>query len=264
MFTQGLRLLSDALGWSYFVLWSISFYPQAILNYKRKRVDGLSIDFVVLNFVSFGCYSFYSFNFLFNERVRDEYRQRHEGKDNSVAPNDLAFALHTWIYPRAVGQELSAWHHLVLSFWFITFVAEAFAVVSDIVPTIDFLYHLSYFKLYASLAKYVFQAYLNYSRQSTKGWSIVNVLLDFSGAVLSLFQALLIAQIDDNWSSITGNPAKLGLSMLSLAFPTFFMAQHFVIYRERNLEARTEPRSYKDSPKLEEGKCYEDTPLLDG
>lgn len=52
--------------------------------------------------------------------------------------------------------------------------------------------------------------------------------------------------------------------MLSLAFPTFFMAQHFVIYRERNLEARTAAKSYKDGPELEEGKCYEDTPLLDG
>lgn len=40
MLTNGLRILSDALGWSYFVLWSVSFYPQAILNYKRKSVEG--------------------------------------------------------------------------------------------------------------------------------------------------------------------------------------------------------------------------------
>lgn len=30
------------------------------------------------------------------------------------------------------------------------------------------------------------KAYLNYTRKSTVGWSIENVLLDFSGAILSL------------------------------------------------------------------------------
>ncbi|KAG8980546.1 hypothetical protein FRB90_007649 [Tulasnella sp. 427] len=265
MLTDGVRLLSDVLGWSYFVLWSISFYPQALLNYRRKRVDGYSIDFATLNAVSFGCYTFYTFNFLFNDRVREEYRERHGGKDNSVAPNDLAFTVHafilccitlsqTWVYPRAVGQELSAWHRFVISAFFTVVVVEALSVISDILPTIDFLYHLSYFKLYGSTAKYASQAYLNYTRKSTKGWSIVNVLLDFSGAILSLFQALLIAQLDDNWSSVTGNPAKLGLSILSIAFPLFFMAQHFVLYRDgsaANLESRRQAKSYEDTALLD-------------
>lgn len=44
-----LRLLSMVLGWSYFVAWTISFYPQVILNYRRQYVGGLSIDFAVLN-----------------------------------------------------------------------------------------------------------------------------------------------------------------------------------------------------------------------
>lgn len=112
---NGLQLLSDTLGWSYFLIWSVSFYPQALLNYRRKRVDGaflavarhaldtdpsrtiltgFSIDFATLNSIAFGCYAFYSFNFLFNERVREEYRLRHDGKDNSVALNDLAFTVH--------------------------------------------------------------------------------------------------------------------------------------------------------------------------
>lgn len=261
MLTNGLRILSDTLGWSYFVIWSISFYPQAILNYKRKSVEGYSIDFATLNAISFGCYTFYTSNFLFNDRVREEYRQRHHGKDNSVAPNDLAFCIHafvlccitlsqTWLYPRAPGQELSAWHRFVVSAFFTIIIIEGLSVISDIIPTIDFLYHLSYFKLYGSTAKYASQAYLNYKRRSTKGWSIINVLLDFSGAILSLFQALLIAQIDNNWSSITGNPAKLGLSILSIAFPSFFMLQHFVLYNEHSDIETGPPVKYDETSKL--------------
>jgi hypothetical protein len=37
----------------YFCAWSISFYPQAILNYRRKSVVGLSLDFQLLNLLGF-------------------------------------------------------------------------------------------------------------------------------------------------------------------------------------------------------------------
>lgn len=36
-----------------------------------------------------------------------------------------------------------------------------------------------------------FQAYMNYRRQSTVGWSIGNVLLDFSGGTLSILQMII-------------------------------------------------------------------------
>ena len=39
---------SSALGWLYFVSWSVSFYPQAVLNYRRKSVVGMSFDFQTL------------------------------------------------------------------------------------------------------------------------------------------------------------------------------------------------------------------------
>lgn len=30
-------ILVEITGWIYFVAWSISFYPQVFLNYRRKR-----------------------------------------------------------------------------------------------------------------------------------------------------------------------------------------------------------------------------------
>ena len=41
---------SSALGWLYFVSWSVSFYPQAVLNYRRKSTRGWVVDNVLLDF----------------------------------------------------------------------------------------------------------------------------------------------------------------------------------------------------------------------
>lgn len=32
-----LQVVSDIIGWIYFLVWSASFYGQLLLNYKRKR-----------------------------------------------------------------------------------------------------------------------------------------------------------------------------------------------------------------------------------
>ena len=46
-----LLLTSSCLGWAYFSCWSLSFYPQTVLNIERRSVVGLSFDFALLNFV---------------------------------------------------------------------------------------------------------------------------------------------------------------------------------------------------------------------
>jgi len=247
-----LHVLSTIIGWAYFFCWSLSFYPQAILNYRRKRVDGLSIDFVTLNALAFACYSVYSVSFLWNERIREEYRQRHDGKDNSVMPNDVAFAVHafalssitlaqTWWYPRAEKQRVSTYHRIIIAAFFVLATLDGGLVVFGSEPGIDFLYHLSYFKLYVSTAKYVPQALMNWRRKSTVGYSIEGAIYDLSGGILSLIQSLLIAHMDDDWSSVIGNPVKFGLSLLSMCFPTIYIIQHFVLYPGRKPEVDAVP-----------------------
>ncbi len=34
---HAVNVASDIIGWMYFAAWSISFYPQAIINYNKKR-----------------------------------------------------------------------------------------------------------------------------------------------------------------------------------------------------------------------------------
>ena len=46
--------VSDVVGWTYFAAWSLSFWPQLVMNWERRSVVGLSFDFVLLNFFGFG------------------------------------------------------------------------------------------------------------------------------------------------------------------------------------------------------------------
>jgi len=237
-----LEVLSTVIGWTYFFLWSFSFYGQVLLNYRRKRVDGLSMDFAWLNVYGHGSYAVFNCAMFFSEDVRRQYREKNGGHDSSVRGNDVAFAVHavtlatftllqTFWYPRAPGQLLSNFNRVLLVAFTVFCLVDLTLVVSAAEQVLPFLYHLSYFKLYVSIAKYVPQAWLNYQRQSTVGWSITNILLDFSGGVLSLAQLFLDSWLAHDWSSVTGNPVKFGLSLLSILFDVLFMVQHYVLYR---------------------------------
>lgn len=74
------------------------------------------------------------------------------------------------------------------------------------------------------------QVYLNIKRRSTEGWSIVNVLLDWLGGVLSVAQIVMQCAVLDDWRQIAGNPVKFGLGFVSLSFDIVFMVQHYVLY----------------------------------
>lgn len=50
---------------------------------------------------------------------------------------------------------------------------------------------MGYFKLLISFLKYLPQFYWNYKRKSTKGWSIMNIMLDFTGGLFSFLQLAL-------------------------------------------------------------------------
>ena len=87
------RAISTALGWSYFVVWSLSFWPQALLNWRRKSVVGMSFDFQLVNILGYAAYSAYCVCLRFDPRTRRAYA-RAFGDENLVATPDVCFALH--------------------------------------------------------------------------------------------------------------------------------------------------------------------------
>jgi uncharacterized protein with PQ loop repeat len=91
--------VSRLLGWCYFTCWSVSFYPQILLNTRRRSVTGLSLDFCTINVLGFLCYTVSSILFLFSPIVRNEYARRHpDAPEPTVRWNDLAFAVSTLPY----------------------------------------------------------------------------------------------------------------------------------------------------------------------
>ncbi|KAL6960484.1 hypothetical protein U1Q18_038247 [Sarracenia purpurea var. burkii] len=90
-----LEVLSNVFGWTAFCAWSVSFYPQIILNFRRKSVVGLNFDFVVLNLTKHSSYLIYNASLFFSSIVQRQYRQKY-GFDQliPVAANDVAFSAH--------------------------------------------------------------------------------------------------------------------------------------------------------------------------
>ena len=62
-------VISKIFGWTSFVAWSLSFYPQIWMNYKSKSVAGFSVEFAMLNPVGFYMYTIYNLQGLINKNI---------------------------------------------------------------------------------------------------------------------------------------------------------------------------------------------------
>ena len=92
------------------------------------------------------------------------------------------------------------------------------------------------------ICKYIPQMWVNYKRKSTVGWSIYPMLMDFAGGWLSLAQLVIDSSLQHDWTGITANPVKFGLSNVTIVFDIIFMLQHYVLYRgsDKHLEEEEE------------------------
>ena len=93
------------------------------------------------------------------------------------------------------------------------------------------VYAVGYVKLFVTVVKYIPQAWANYKRKSTVGWSIEQILMDVLGGLLSIAQLVIDSSLQKDWSGLTGNPVKLGLGNVSIVFDVIFMTQHYILYR---------------------------------
>ncbi|XP_041976078.1 cystinosin homolog isoform X3 [Aricia agestis] len=247
MHSQAIYVISVIMGWIYFVAWSVSFYPQIYINFRRKSVVGLNFDFLALNIMGFTMYSLFNCGLYFSKAIQDEYFFRHPRSLNPVQLNDVFFSIHAafatlitifqcFIYERENQRVSTAGRTLLGGFCLVVVVTASLAGAAR-VAWLDFLYYCSYIKLCITLIKYLPQAYMNYKRKSTIGWSIGNIFLDFVGGTLSILQMLLNAYNYNDWVSLQGDLTKVGLGLFSLIFDIFFMLQHYVFYRHSRYDA---------------------------
>ena len=199
------RVISAAVGYIYFLAWSVSFYPQVLANCRRGTTVGLSVDFCLLNVLGFACYTAYTVSLYSSPSIRNEYRDRQHPTNTTnttdaeadveipVESNDVAFCIHAlvlscitlaqiiWYKNRNEnGNSLSTLFLLnvrpmtarllvVLMIWIVV-VGPALVLVPNHITSwhwLDYLYSLSAIKVLISLVKYMPQVVLNMERQST-------------------------------------------------------------------------------------------------
>eukprot|EP00922_Rhytidocystis_sp_ex-Travisia-forbesii_P021611 GHVS01031650.1.p1 GENE.GHVS01031650.1~~GHVS01031650.1.p1 ORF type:complete len:1307 (+),score=241.80 GHVS01031650.1:329-4249(+) len=81
------RWVSWIFGLVYVTAWAVSFYPQLVMNCKRKSVTGMSFDLIVYNIVGYSAYSIYT--------CVQVYVQSKTKSAHAVEVHDVFFALHS-------------------------------------------------------------------------------------------------------------------------------------------------------------------------
>ncbi|XP_069617187.1 cystinosin [Ranitomeya imitator] len=240
--SQAVEVIEQIIGWIYFLAWSVSFYPQVFTNFRRKSVVGLSFDFVALNLTGFIAYSVFNVCLFWIPFVREQFLQIYPNGVIPVDANDVFFSLHAvlltlvtiiqcCIYDRGAQKVSKVAVIVLIVAWLFAF-SMLFVAVAGKVTWLQFLFCFSYIKLAITLMKYFPQAYMNFRRKSTEGWSIGNVLLDFTGGSFSIIQMFLQSYNNDEWKLIFGDPTKFGLGLFSIIFDIVFITQHYCLYRK--------------------------------
>lgn len=201
--------------------------------------------------------------FYYSPVVRAQYAARHSGLEPTAQFNDITFALHGAVLSIVLTSQYlcsSAWGFapspgnrpsrfilgvsagcvtgIVLTYLFVA-AAPGDDPASDWVE-LDIVYALGYVKLIVTLIKYTPQVLFNYRNKSTEGWSIVGILLDLSGGILSVGQQGIDSYLQRDWSGITGNPVKFALGNVSMVYDGIFITQHYVLYRGASLRKAAE------------------------
>ncbi|KRX80829.1 Cystinosin -like protein, partial [Trichinella sp. T6] len=261
---EQLNVLLDVLGWIYFTAWTISFWPQIFLNFRRKSVIGLNFDFLALNITGFLFYASYNCSLYFSPLVQTEYLEQYPNSVNPVLIQDVAFALHAFFATvLTIGHETipARWSKIeqaLLDFagrilGFSVDNSAAGRCASD---------HLAVVRLRSVLRQTghlnieIHSTVLNYRRKNTEGFSIGSIFLDFTGGVGSMFQMIVFAYNTDDWSQLFGDFTKFGLGLFSICFDIVFFVQRYALYRnyhEMDISEESEDSQplLRSSPSLE-------------
>ncbi|KAK4875900.1 hypothetical protein RN001_012322 [Aquatica leii] len=239
--SKALDVISKIVGWTFIISWGASFYPQIYKNYKRQCVIGLHFDYWALDIVGYIAFGAFIHSLYFAPSIQKLYFNRYPRGLIPVKTNDVVYNLHGTfaiivtiiqciIYEKG-EQTISKTARIILGFITVFFIISFILLGVHVLPLLDFLYYCSYIKLVITVLKYIPQAYMNYKRKSTDGWSIGVVFLDLNGGIFSILQMVLDSHNYNDWRSIFGNPTKFILGIITILFHCLFMIQHYVLYR---------------------------------
>lgn len=226
-------------------MWAISFWPQAVTNYKNQCTTGLKSDKLAYDLIGFECLVIYESSMYFSAYTRELYAEDHNGNYPEVQINDVWFANHSMLLTFIViGQMMyyDGWKQwpttVAVTICSILIFTQIFglgvlAVYGPDIKAISFLtwlYLLSSIKVLITFLKFLPQVLFNYERKSTRGWSMPGTIMDLMGSVLSISQLVLDCYFVGDWKGVEGNFIKLGLGVISGTYDVIFIVQHYILY----------------------------------
>ncbi|KAK4272153.1 hypothetical protein QN277_020744 [Acacia crassicarpa] len=238
--SAALQVTYQLLGWSAFVCWAVAIYPQVILNLRRKSVVGLSFDFLLLNLTKQSSYLIYNASMYFSSAVQKQYFDKYGYEEMiPVAANDVGFSTHSVLLNAIIlfqvvifdrgSQKVSKLATGIVSVAWLT-AAMCFFIA---LPTHSWLWLVSTFntiQVCMTVIKYIPQAFMNFNKKSTDGFSIGYILLDFSGGIANCGQMVVQSLDQGSWNNFSGNIGKAMLSLLTISFDIVFICQHYLLY----------------------------------
>jgi len=234
--------VSNWCGWGYVFAWSISFYGQLSLNYRRGSISGLRWEFVLANPLAFLCYWAYVELGVSREAALPAAERSFFLTDEVFAGHAFAISLLTLVqcwWLRATSDQTVSRLYVSLMAVLLALVlgtgAVSFATDAPLWSPSGWSVGTALYttKVSLTLTKYIPQALVNWRRRSTEGWSMTNVGLDFTGGTLSFLQNFVLVAGGADWQAVFGNPGKVMLSVISVLFDLLFFAQYFAYGRGR-------------------------------
>ncbi|KEH25390.1 cystinosin homolog [Medicago truncatula] len=245
-----LQIIYQIFGWLAFLSWSLAGYPQLISNFRRKSVVGLSLDYTILNFTKHWSYLIYNASLFFSPVIQKQYFEKYGyGQMIPVAANDVAFSTHAVIINLIVisqfaiyGQGTQKLSKYVIAIVAVVWLSAAVCFFIAL-PTQSWLWLISIFnsiQVCMTLIKYCPQAFMNFLRKSTDGFSIGNVLLDFSGGIFNYSQMVVQSIDQDSLVNFYGNIGKVMISLVTIFYDSILMFQHYILYSHKKVSITSE------------------------
>lgn len=245
-----LQIIYQVFGWLAFLSWSLAGYPQLISNFRRKSVVGLSLDYTILNFTKHWSYLIYNASLFFSPVIQKQYFEKYGyGQMIPVAANDVAFSTHAVIINLIVisqfaiyGQGTQKLSKYVIAIVAVVWLSAAVCFFIAL-PTQSWLWLISIFnsiQVCMTLIKYCPQAFMNFLRKSTDGFSIGNVLLDFSGGIFNYSQMVVQSIDQDSLVNFYGNIGKVMISLVTIFYDSILMFQHYILYSHKKVSITSE------------------------
>lgn len=245
--SRKIDILAQVVGWTYNFFWTVSFYPQVIMNFRRRSVIGFNFDYLGYDLTGFISFSLYNCLLFWSPAVFALYQQRYPGSPNPITINDIVFCIHA-VFIQLIntyqcmvfesnGQSMSKLCWSILIGTGTVSAIYALVIATGLVNGLNWLDLLifgSYIKIGSSCIKYMPQVYLNWKRKCTLGFAIDKAILDFSGGTACYLQTIIQYCNAQDITIITSNAGKIGIGFVSCFFDIVLLIQHYCLYGQNN------------------------------